>query len=249
MGLLSHVPLMALPNVCSDAVRRDWADRLDCDPAAFETAGVTVTERPGRTVRLLHRGDGTVVAAPSLVSRALQAHQESLGEQPLPETGDAIREALAEDSIEFAEVHGPTVLSYVDIRAFSPVLSEARLLDAEDEDAFEELRARIPNHEWNRASPTFRSERTAGRYRDGELVAVATLGDSPFPDVGVVVEPAWRGKGLGRQVVSRVVSAAFEQDRDAVVRYRTPASASASLALATSLGFERWASELVVVLN
>lgn len=140
------------------------------------------------------------------------------------------------------------VLAYVDAGSFAPVESDARLLDEADSAAFEALRERLPATEWAQASPTFRPGRTAGLFRDGELVAAATLGAEPLPDVGVVVGPAFRDEGIGRAVVSRVLEAAFEQERGLVARYRTPETASASTALAAALGFERWASETVVVL-
>jgi len=240
---------MALSAATCDAIRRDWTERLDCDPKAFETAAVTVTERPGRTVRLLQRDDATVVAAPNRVSEALRANLDSNAAPPLADASDVIREALTGHATDIAEVHGPAVLGYVDADTFSPVVADARLLESEDEAAFEGFRARVPAHEWRRASPTFRPGRTAGLCRDGELVAVATLSDRPFPDVGVVVDPAWRGEGLGRRVVSAVVAVGFERAPDAVVRYRTPADASDALALAASLGFEQWATELVAVLD
>ena len=70
-----------------------------------------------------------------------------------------------------------------------------------------------------------------------------------MPDVGVVVAPEYRGEGIGRGVVSRVLEAAFEEDGSLVPRYRTPEAAGASTAVAAALGFERWASEAVVVIG
>ena len=81
------------------------------------------------------------------------------------------------------------------------------------------------------------------------LVAVATLTHLPFPDVGVVVDPAHRGRGYGREVVSKMTATAFSIDAEAVVRYRTRESAGASVALATALGYEQWARSAVLVLD
>lgn len=240
---------MTLSPGTRDAIRRHWADLLGCAQAAFERPGVTVTARPGRTVRLLRRGDATVVAAPERVREALAPCQPELDERPLTAAGDVVRHALSGHSAEAVDVHGPAVLAYVDAAAFSPGSSGAELLDASDLEAFDRLRRRIPDDEWQRASPSFRSGRTAGLFRAGRLVAVATLTESPFPDVGVVVHPDHRDAGVGRQVVSRAITAGVEDDPDVVIRYRTPASESASLALAASLGFERWASESVVILE
>ncbi|MFD1567931.1 GNAT family N-acetyltransferase [Halolamina litorea] len=210
---------MALDPASRDRIADRWAERLGCSPEAFHGSGVTAARSTSpRTVRLLRHADAMVVATPQ----------------------DA-------DGAAVASVHGLFVLAYVDAAAFSPVPSDARLLAAGDEAAFAAFRARVPDADWRRASPTFRPGRTAGLFRDGDLVATATLGEPPFPDVGVVVAPERRGRGHGRAVVSRVTAAAFEADPGAVVRYRTPASAS--LALAESLGYERWAASAVLVLD
>lgn len=168
---------------------------------------------------------------------------------PLVDADGLLERALEGRSERVAAAHAPVILAYVDAASFTPVESDARLLEEEDSEAFEALRGRIPAEEWARASPTFRSGRTAGLFRDGELVAAATLGEGPLPDVGVVVAPAYRDEGIGRAVVSRLLEAAFEADGGAVSRYRTPEMAEASSALAAALGFERWASEAVVVLE
>ncbi|MFC6737666.1 GNAT family N-acetyltransferase, partial [Halolamina salina] len=86
----------------------------------------------------------------------------------------------------------------------------------------------------------------AGLFADGDLVAVATLTHLPFPDVGVVVDPEHRGRGYGRAVVSMITRTAFDVDRDGIVRYRTRDSLPASVALAESLGYERWATSAVL---
>jgi RimJ/RimL family protein N-acetyltransferase len=142
---------------------------------------------------------------------------------------------------------GPAVLASVTAGSFTPVVSSSRLLRETDSGAFAALRDRTPANEWARASPTFRPGRTAGFFRDDDLVAVATLAPGPLPDVGVVVDRAARNEGLGRAVVSRVLEAGFEEDGTIVARYRTPESATASLSLAAASGFERWASEVVVI--
>jgi RimJ/RimL family protein N-acetyltransferase len=240
---------MTLEPESRDRIRRHWADLLGCAPRAFEQAGVTVFERAGRTVRLLRRGDATVVATPERVRGVLTASRSALDDRPLTEAADVIQHAHPGHSAALDTVHGPAILAYVDAAGFSPLASDAQLLAAGDERAFERLRRRVPVDDWQRASPTFRPDRTAGLFRAGELVGVATLGDPPFPDVGVVVDRAHRGVGVGRRVVSTVLNAGFEADSGTVVRYRTLESEPGSLALAASLGFVRWARAAVVVLD
>lgn len=232
-----------------DAIRRDWAERLGCEPGAFEQRGVTLAETANeRSVRLLRRNDATVVAANPTVREALVTRRSAVVEWPLLDADGLLGRALDDGDAGIAAVHGPVVLAYVDATAFAPVDSDARLLTEADAEAFETLRERVPADEWAQASPTFRAERTAGLFLDDELVAVATLTEAELPDVGVVVAPEHRDEGLGRAVVSRVLEAAFDRDGGLVARYRTPETATASHSLAAALGFERWASETVVVL-
>jgi len=233
-----------------DRIRRDWADRLDCAPIAFEQQGVTLTKPTSeRTVRLLRRGDSTVVSASAAVQAALENRTHAVARWPLVDADGLLERTLDDRNERVATVHAPVVIAYVDAGSFTPVESTARLLEQEDAEAYEALREQIPAEEWARASPTFRPGRTAGLFRDGELVAAATIGEGPLPDVGVVVASEHRDEGVGRAVVSRVLEAAFERDGGIVPRYRTPEMAAASSALAAALGFERWASEAVVVLE
>jgi len=233
-----------------DRICRDWADRLDCAPTAFEQQGVTLAAATtDRTVRLLRRGNSTVVSATPEIREALVDRMHAVARWPLVDADGLLERALEDRDECVATAHAPVVLAYVDAGSFTPVPSDARLLEQEDAEAYETLRERIPAEEWARASPTFRAGRTAGLFRDGELVAAATIGEEPLPDVGVVVASEHRDEGIGRAVVSCLLEAAFERDGGVVPRYRTPEMAAASSALAAALGFERWASEAVVVLE
>ncbi|NHX35843.1 MULTISPECIES: GNAT family N-acetyltransferase [Halolamina] len=240
---------MALPPDTDDRIARHWAERLGCSPTASRESGVTVVAgSTDDTVRLIRRGDALVVAAPEQVRTSIETHREALADADLPATA-AVERALADRGASVDAVYGPYGLGYVDEPSFSPVDSEARLLVGADEPAFERLQERVPDDEWARASPVFRPGQTAGLFRDGDLVAVATLTHLPFPDVGVVVDPEQRGRGYGRAVVSLITATAFDIDTGAVVRYRTRESAAASVALANSLGYERWARSAVLVLD
>lgn len=233
-----------------DRIHRDWADRLGCAPTAFEQSGVTLaTAATDRTVRLLRRGDTTIVAANPRLQEALADRTHAVARWPLIDADGLVERALGDSSDRVATAQAPVVLAYVDATSFVRVDSDARILEAGDTDAFEALNDRIPPNEWARASPTFRPGRTAGLFRDGDLVAAATLGEGSLPDIGVVVAPEYRGRGIGQGVVSCVLEAAFEQDGGVVPRYRTPEAVGASTSLAAALGFERWASEAVVVLG
>lgn len=232
-----------------DRIARHWAERLGCSPDAFRETGVTITEHANEeTIRLFRRRDSLVVAAPAGVRDELDEQGGAVFDAELPAT-EPIGRALADTAAAVDTVHGPYALRYVDESAFSPADSDARLLVGADEPAFERLRERVPESDWARASPTFRPGQTAGLFEDDRLVAVATLTHLPFPDIGVVVDPEYRGRGYGRAVVSEMAATAFDAAANAVVRYRTPAASPASLSLAESLGFERWARSAVLVLD
>ncbi|KPN31901.1 acetyltransferase (GNAT) family protein [Halolamina pelagica] len=241
---------MPLAPGTEDRIARHCAERLNCSPAAFEESAATVVESENEgTVRLLRRGDALVVAAPADYRDALADAGGAILAAELP-AADAVSTALAGHTGATVESsYGPYFLGYVDEPSFSPVDSEARLLVGADRSAFEALRERVPDADWSRASPVFRPGQTAGLFRDDALVAVATLTHLPFPDVGVVVDPAHRGRGYGRAVVSKMTATAFSIDAEAVVRYRTRESAAASVALATALGYEQWARSAVLVLD
>lgn len=230
------------------AIRREWAERFDSDPIVFEKPGVTfVDAETDRTIRLVRRGEATIVAAERAVREALTTRRATLPRWPLANVTGLLAHSLGVPEGAVGMTHGPVVLAYVDSDSFTPVESSARLLSEADAEAFDELHQRTPPDEWARASPTFRPGRTAGHFRDGELVAVATLAKGPLPDVGVVVAADSRNEGHGRAVVSRVLETGFEENREIVPRYRAPESATASLSLAAAVGFERWAREAVVV--
>ncbi|QKY19605.1 GNAT family N-acetyltransferase [Halolamina sp. CBA1230] len=240
---------MTLAPDTDDRIARHWAERLDCAPGAFADPGVTVTTNPNEgTIRLVRRGETLVVAAPETVRDALDTHREALADAELPAT-EVVERALTDHDAGVDAVHGPYFLGYVDEPSFSPADTDARLLVGADRDAFDRLQERVTEDEWARASPVFRPGQTAGLFRDDNLIAVATLTHLPFPDVGVVVDPEHRGQGYGREVASKITATAFDVDRDTVVRYRTLDSDSASVALAASLGYERWATGAVLVLD
>jgi GNAT superfamily N-acetyltransferase len=232
-----------------DRIARHWAERLGCSPAAFEDPGVTIAENPNDgTIRLVSRGTSLIVAVPEEWRDVFPADAEQLRNADLP-AENAVADALTDTDRHVDRVHGPYFLGYVDEESFSPVDSDARLLVGADRDAFEALRERVPEDDWERASPVFRPGQTAGLFDGDDLIAVGTLTHLPFPDVGVVVDPEHRGHGHGRAVVSKITATAFDVDRDAIVRYRTLDSLVASVGLAESVGYEHWATSAVLVIG
>lgn len=85
-----------------------------------------------------------------------------------------------------------------------------------------------------------------GIEEDGHLAAAGNL--TPFrgypADVGLLTRPAARGRGLARQLATRMIGDALPAA--GIVRYRALVTNSASLAIARSLGFAGYGQNLVV---
>jgi GNAT superfamily N-acetyltransferase len=84
----------------------------------------------------------------------------------------------------------------------------------------------------------------AARRTVVSAAAVLTPWDGVPVDVGVLVDPAYRGRGHGLEVASAATR--FAVTEHGLARWRCPESDAASVALATRLGFEPVARLLVV---
>jgi GNAT superfamily N-acetyltransferase len=138
-------------------------------------------------------------------------------------------------------VLGPAFYGYVDPTTFDPVDDEARVLETDDESAFETLRAAVPDEEWANGGPEFRPGETVGRFVD-DLVAVAgyDVWDGLIAHVAVVTHPDHRSSGNGRAAVSLLTDRAL--DAGLLPQYRTSDAWPWSVALAEGLGYERFAT-------
>lgn len=87
---------------------------------------------------------------------------------------------------------------------------------------------------------------TFGRYNGGTLVAASNLNDFDGQprDIGVLVAPAWRGRGLSTEVGRHAASHAIRENGFA--RWGTRNDNKASLGAARRLGFEEWCTQLWV---
>lgn len=234
---------MGLASRTRRALREYWADRLGVDPDAFDRDGATVGPANPGEVELFRRADALVVGAPEWLVGPLRQRRDDLGRLDLDDP-DAIEAWFGEfGSVE--RVLGPAFYGYVDSEAFEPVESSARFLAA-DRPAHERFRAAVPDGEWEAAGPELVPGRTVGLFDGDELVAVAgyDIWDDRLAHVAVVTHPEHRDEGFGRAVVSRATERAFAADL--LPQYRTLDAWPWSVALARGLGYERFATGILV---
>lgn len=225
-----------------------WATWLGCEPAALSGEGVTVLPArwpSDRHVRVLVRDAATVVVAPAALVDHVETRAGALasldGRDP-----DRVTRALELDP---GRVLGPQFVGYADRSTLRAVeVRGVRPLERRDADALADLRAACPADEWSGRVGGFAVEEHAvvrGRFVDGDLVAVAACGeDDAVAGVGVIVHPEFRRRGHGSAVVAGVARAAIE--RGLVPEYRTHETWTASLELARGVGFERYATSVVL---
>lgn len=142
---------------------------------------------------------------------------------------------------ELAKVLGPSVHSYLDTRP-------AMVADGVREASYEELgplRAACGEDNWQESGFAEKPERCFVIEQDGQIVAASNL--TPWRgepvDVGVLVDPAAAGRGLGTRVAA---AAAGEAIRTAgICRYRALETNGPSLRVAEKLGFTPYGRNLV----
>lgn len=149
-------------------------------------------------------------------------------------------------SLPAERVVGPAFIGYADATTFlGGDEAGARSLGDADGEAVAALRDACEPVLWDHGGP--KSGATAvGVFRDDALAALAsyTLWGDRIAHIAIVTHPAHRGRGLGRAAVaavSRIVLA-----RGLVAQYRTLCANTPSMAIARSLGFQRWATTLSI---
>jgi GNAT superfamily N-acetyltransferase len=189
-------------------------------------------------------------------------HHASLCLSVPPDSVDDLRVAVREFTVErlFSEagirallgarighIVGPAYQGYVEQAQFrSAARPGVRALAPADQKVLRQLAAACEGDAWEHSGIAFDEPNVFGCFADDQLVAAAR--HRPEWDeaahIGVVTHPAYRGRGYGRAVVSaataRGLAAGF------IVLYQTLLANTASVALATGLGYRRYATHLAV---
>ncbi len=183
------------------------------------------------------RGNGVHVSVPRAAG---PANTRSLTTESISvmQSADFWHDFAAERGLQ---VVGPSTHCYLDADP-GPVAGVGRV----DTGALATLRGVVDDHDWVESGWDAGPTTTFGRYNGGTLVAASNLnefGGQPR-DIGVLVAPAWRGRGLSKEVGRHAASHAIRENGFA--RWGARKGNTASLGAARRLGFEEWCTQLWV---
>src|SRR5262245_38434612 len=172
------------------------------------------------------------------VQTAVRAHT---AESLFSET--AIR-ALLGSRIE--RIIGPTYQGYVERGQFRSASPGVRALSGADQAALQQLADACEIDAWEHSGITFDEPHVFGCFVDDCLVAAARYRPAweETAHIGVVTHPAYRGHGYGRAVVSAATANGLEAGF--IVLYQTLLNNAPSVALATGLGYQPYATHLAM---
>jgi RimJ/RimL family protein N-acetyltransferase len=148
----------------------------------------------------------------------------------------------ADPAPELTRVLGPSIHTYLDAMPNHPTegVREAQYEQVAG------LRNACGEAAWMESGFAERAERCFVIEEAGRIVAASNL--TPWrnepTDVGVLVDPAFTGRGLGTKVAARAAAVAVETA--GICRYRALESNVPSLRIATNLGFTPYGRNLVL---
>jgi len=142
---------------------------------------------------------------------------------------------------------GPAYQGYVEGLQFRSVSHpKVRALSRADQAALQQLADACEIDAWEDAGIALDEPHLFGCFVNDQVVAVArhrpAWGETTH--IGVVTHPAYRGHGYGRAVVSAATANGLEAGF--IVLYQTLVNNAPSVALATGLGYQPYATHLAV---
>lgn len=227
-------------------VQRWWADLFGCEKAQL-WQGLSVRQHVGLTgyegIFVAQRSTGCHVSLPSWVEARTR---ESLSQQGISRITNSAFWAQLPETAALAVI-GPSVHGYTDATSWiPPTTSLADAVVDASSDQLEGLRIAMDPAEWAEGGFADGASRFFALRVVGEVVAAANLSqflDGPA-DIGVVVHPALRGRGLGLAVAAAATSYALEEV--GVARWRARVTNAPSRAMAAALGFEDYCHQLAI---
>jgi GNAT superfamily N-acetyltransferase len=223
-----------------DTIAKHHAERLGCNAAMFSRIGTTVvadsqmTERKRVIVNenFMH----TMIQAPPAMVSQLKVNLDLT----LASRAEMVVEVLSEVK---ARVLWTDFIFHIAEGWVPPIPSpQVRELRETDANALEALNARLSEHDRDLGGVTLAHPTVVGIFDGARCIAAASFiyyGDD-VADVGVITDPDYRSRGLGRVVVTELLG----KRGNRVVQYSTQEKNIASHKLVRSLGLERFITEI-----
>lgn len=227
-----------------------WAAFFGLSPPAFLRPGIQVVAHHWladyQGVWLFRHHASLCLSVPPGVMEAVQtAVPAHTVESLFSEAG--IR-ALFGPRIE--KIAGPAYQGYVERPQFRAAPHPGvRVLSRADQAALHQLADACEGDAWDDSGIAFDDPHVFGCCVDHRVVAAARYrpGWAETAHIGVVTHPAYRGRHYGRAVVSAATAEGLEAGF--VVLYQTVLRNAPSVALATRLGYQMYATHLAVQLT
>lgn len=224
-----------------------WAGFFGLSPPAFLRPGIQVVAHHQLAdyhgVWLFRHHASLCLSVPPESVEGVQAAVGAYTVESL--FGEASIRALLGPRIE--RIIGPAYQGYVERPQFrSASHPRVRALSRADQAALQQLADACEVEAWEHAGIAFDEPHVFGCFVNDHMVAAARYRPAwqEAATIGVVTHPAYRGHGYGRAVVSAATANGLEAGF--IVLYQTLLNNAPSVALATGLGYQPYATHLAV---
>jgi hypothetical protein len=222
---------MRIPHPQGDTILRFWAACAGVPPEAFHGEGVSVVSwQTTRRRVLIYRGEtDTVVLAPDPVAEALR---RSLG----PTVPPAVELARGPLGLRFLWRDLDFYLPEPRPRPVSP--PQVRRLGPEHADLLRELHHACPDEDCKLGEVEIGHPVVLGFIEEGRILGAASYmfeAAHPIADIGVLVHPQTRRRGIARTLVGALCAPEYAAGR--VIQYRTQEENIGSRLVAERIGF------------
>lgn len=110
----------------------------------------------------------------------------------------------------------------------------------------QDLQRSCSKAEWEHSTLEIRRQPIMGRIKDGKIIAAGTwkANESHFLSIGILCHPDYRGKGCAKSVVHALTNKGIQMG--AIMHYQTLKSNSASIGIASALGYQEFATTISI---